>query len=225
MAVGTQRLAVDPRVRYRVDDFIARAAEHLGHDSSARDFDQYDVVEADAVKAVLERDHALDFMRLDHCGQYVAHNQRFFACCDVPARQVVGACKDAAQVVGRMAPFGGEPGIVEIEPANHAADIECCHYRVELERGAGYLGAVRHHRAGNDRAHQLGAGGVGQRLEAAAQRIHQAQSRRVEGFCAFNVVFERVIGDIDDDFIGLGTDTRNRTGHRCSMRIEKCSVG
>ena len=59
-------LAVDPRERQRVDDLVARQAEHVRDDRGRRDLDQHDVVEADAVEAVLERDHALDFMGLDH---------------------------------------------------------------------------------------------------------------------------------------------------------------
>mgnify|MGYP003693720565 CR=1 FL=1 len=36
-------------------------------------FTSTDVVEADAVEAVLEREHALDLVRLDHRGQHIAH--------------------------------------------------------------------------------------------------------------------------------------------------------
>src|SRR6185369_4677481 len=100
----------------------------------------------DAVETVLERDHTLNFVRLDHAGQHFTHREGFFARRDVDARQVVGARKYTAQIVGWMTPFGGEPGVVEVEPADHAADIECCHNRVELERSVGYFGAVRHHR-------------------------------------------------------------------------------
>jgi hypothetical protein len=32
-----------------------------------------------------------------------------------------------------MAPFGGEPGVVKIEPADHAADVECRGDRIELK--------------------------------------------------------------------------------------------
>ena len=44
-----------------------------------------------------------------------------------------------------MAPFGGEPGVVEIEPADHRADVERRLHRVELELRARHLGAVRRH--------------------------------------------------------------------------------
>ena len=107
VAVGAQRLAVDPGVGHRIDHFFARAAQHGRHHCSAGDLDQHDVVEADAVEAVFERDHALDFMRLDHAGKHFAHGQWCFARGNARARQEIGCGEDAAEVVGRMAPFGG----------------------------------------------------------------------------------------------------------------------
>ena len=52
---------------------------------------------------------------------------------DGVARQPVGRRQDAAEVVRRMAPFGGEPRVVEVEPADHRADVERGLDRVELE--------------------------------------------------------------------------------------------
>ena len=52
------------------------------------------------------------------------HGQRRAAGGDGVARQPVGRHQDAAEIVGRMPPFRGEPRVVEIEPADHRADVE-----------------------------------------------------------------------------------------------------
>jgi len=73
-----------------------------------------------------------------------------------------------------MAPLGCQPGVVEVEPANHGADIECGLYRVELVVGAGDARAVRDYGSGDDGAEQLGACREFERFEAAAERVDQA---------------------------------------------------
>src|SRR3546814_11785375 len=58
-----------------------------------------------------------------------------------------------------MAPFSRPPGLVEIEPAHLAADVERGLARVEFERGAGHAGAAADLAAGDQRAdapHTLG---------------------------------------------------------------------
>ena len=133
-------------------------------------------------------------------GQHVAHRQqRLRDRGHGVAREPVGRGEDAAQVVGRMAPFGGEPGVVEIEPADHRADVEGGLDRVELELGARHLGAVRHDRARHDRAEQLGAGGILERLEAAAERVDQAVAG---GF----------VGELAGDLVLRGRSRRCRPG-------------
>jgi hypothetical protein len=79
VAIRAQRAAVDPRVRERVDDLLHRAAQHLRGDRGGRDAYEQHVIEPDAVEGVLEREHALDLVRLDHGRQHVAHRQRPFA--------------------------------------------------------------------------------------------------------------------------------------------------
>jgi hypothetical protein len=54
-------------------------------------------------------------------------------------REPVGGGEDAAQVVRRVAPFGGQPGVVEVEPADHGADVEGRLHRIELVRVPGTL--------------------------------------------------------------------------------------
>ena len=213
MTVSAQRLAVDPGIGHGVDDFIAGQAHQARYHRGGSHLDQQHVIEADAIEAVLQRDHALNFMRFDHAGEDIAHGQRFFAGSNGLARQVVGHGQDAAEVVGGVTPFRGQPGVIEVEPANHAADVECGHHRVKLEGGAGHLGAVGHRRAGHYRSHQLGAGGVGQGLETAAQRVHQAQPGGVVSRGAGDFGFGGVIGDVGDHGIGFGADVGNVCGH------------
>ena len=152
VTIGAQRAAVDPRVRQRVHDLLERAAEHRRGHRGRRHAHQQHVIETDAVEAVLERQHALDFVRLDHGGEDVAHRQRLLAQQNRAARQIVREREDGAEVVGRMAPFRRQPGVVEVEPAHHGADAERAHDRIQLVAGArharpaGHRGA-RHHRA------------------------------------------------------------------------------
>ena len=75
MSIRAQRLPIDPRQRYGVNDFVARQAEHLRNDRGRGDLNQNHVIEADFVKGVLERDAPLDLVRLDHRGQHVVDGQ------------------------------------------------------------------------------------------------------------------------------------------------------
>ncbi len=136
------------------------------------------MVEANLIERVLECEAALDLVRLDHRRQHRAHSQRRVASGYSRAGEPVGDREDAAQVVRRVAPFGGQPGVVEVEPANHCADVEGSLNRVKLKRRAGNLRTVGHHGSGHDRAEQLGAGGILERLETAAEGIDQAVARR-----------------------------------------------
>ena len=217
MTVGAQRLAVDPRIRHGVDDFVIRAAEHMGDHGGGGDFHQHHMIETDTVKTVLQRDHTLNLVRFNHAGEHIAHGQRLLACRNGVARQPVGGGEDAAKAVRRMAPLGGEPGVVKVEPANHAADVECGADRIKLKRSAGHFRAIGHDGAGNNRPHQLGAGGVRQRLKPAAQRVHQTQARGVVGLGAFDRIFRRVGGDVGEDFIGFGAGVRDCGGHLNSL--------
>ena len=181
MAIGAQRAAVDPGVRNRVDDLLACAAEHRGDDGRGGDANQDHVIEPDAVEAVLERQDALDLVRLDHRGEHVAHCERRLALHHALARQVVGHGEDGAEIVRRVAPLRRQPGVVEIQPAHHRADVERRLHGVELIRRAGHARAAGHHRARHNGPEQLGAGRILERLEAAGERIHQAIARGLIG--------------------------------------------
>ena len=171
------------------------------------------MVQADFVEGVFERQTALDLMGLDHGGQDVEHPQGRLAVGDCRPRQPVGHRQDAAEVVRRMPPLGRQPGVVEVEPADHRADVERRLHGIQLVRSAGNLGAVGDDRSGNDRSEQLGAGRVLQCLQPAAKRVNQAVACRIVREFAADAVREDVVGNVGQHLIGLGTDIANECGH------------
>ena len=58
---------------------------------------------------------------------------------DGAAGEPVGDGEDAAEIVGGVAPLGGEPGVVEVEPADHGADVERGLHGIELVTVPGTL--------------------------------------------------------------------------------------
>ncbi|CAG9196978.1 hypothetical protein BCAR13_120040 [Paraburkholderia caribensis] len=214
VAVSAQRVSIDKRLRHCVDQLIARQSEQLANHGCGSKLHEQHMIEADLVERVFERDAALNFVRLDHGDQDVFHRERLFAVGDGGAREPVGRRENAAEVIGRMAPFGREPGVVEVEPADHGADVERGLHRVQLERRARHPGAVRDDRAGHDRSHQLGAGRVGQGFESAAERVDQAIARRLQRKIALELVIQHIVDDIDQYCIRIGPDVGDRCGHR-----------
>src|SRR5579871_991919 len=131
--ISAQRAAVDPRIGDRVDDLLSRATQHRCYDCSGGHTHEDDVIQSDTIEAVLEREHTLDLVRFDHAGQYIAYLWRCLALHDGLAREIVRNREYAAQTVGRMSPLRCEPGVVEIEPADHCADVEGRLDGVQLE--------------------------------------------------------------------------------------------
>ncbi len=76
------------------------------------------MVETDAVERVLEGEAALDLVSLDGGGQHVLDGEGLLAVGDVGAADPVGDREDGANVVRGVAPLGGEPGVVEVEPSD-----------------------------------------------------------------------------------------------------------
>ena len=76
-----------------------------------------------------------------------------------------------------MAPLGREPGVVEVEPADHRADVERRRDGLELVARARHARAARKLRAGHDGTEQLRARGEAERENAAAERVHEAVAR------------------------------------------------
>ncbi|MNS52769.1 hypothetical protein D3C72_854950 [compost metagenome] len=205
MPVGAQRLPIHPGQRHRIEHALAVQPEHLRDDGGGGHLDQQHVVQADPVEGVLQRQHALDLVRLDHRQQHVVHGRWWASQRSRIAAEPVGYGEDAPQVVRGVAPFGGQPGVVEIQPADHRADVERGLHGVKLERRAGHLGAVWHHGAGHDRPQQLLARRVFQRFQAAAQRVDQAVACGLVRQAALDLVVENVVRDIGQHLVGIGT--------------------
>ena len=127
------------------------------------------MIEAYLVEGVFEGEAALDFVGLDHGGEDVADGQRMAI-----AGEAVGDGQDGAKVVGGVAPLGGEPGVVVVEPADDGADVEGGLNGVEFVAGAGDACAVVHGEAGDEGAEELGAGREVECLEAAAEGVEEA---------------------------------------------------
>ncbi len=104
-----------------------------------------------------------------------------------------------------MAPLRGQPGVVEVQPTVHRADVECGHDGLELVGRARHTCPASERRARDDRAEQLRARRVIERLKAAGQRVHQAVMRGFEGKIRIDFGIADVVGDIDEFFVPVGT--------------------
>ncbi|MNC17041.1 hypothetical protein D3C75_649060 [compost metagenome] len=196
MPVGAQRLPIHPGQRHRIEHALAVQPEHLRDDGGGGHLDQQHVVQADPVEGVLQRQHALDLVRLDHRQQHVVHGRWWASQRSRIAAEPVGYGEDAPQVVRGVAPFGGQPGVIEIQPAHHRTDVEGRLHRIEYEVGAGDTRAIGHADARHQRTQQLAAGGEGQRLQPAAQRIEQAVMRSLERQRRIDAGVTHVVDDV-----------------------------
>ncbi len=102
MTVGAERLSVDPCLRYGVDGLIAVEAEHLGDDSRGRDFDEHDVIQANSVERVEERETSLDFVGHDHSLKEILHGESLSL-----TREMISNSQDGSKVIGRVPPWAG----------------------------------------------------------------------------------------------------------------------
>jgi hypothetical protein len=125
----------------------------------------------------------------------------------------VGGGEDRTEVVRRVAPFGGEPGVVEVEPPDDRPDVERALHGIEFVTRARHAGAVLDGGAGDDRAEELGAGRVGERHDAAGERVGETPARGVEGLVARGLGAEGVVGEFDEQWIGRGTDVGDVGAH------------
>ncbi len=197
VTVRAQGAAIHPGVRDGIDDLIARPTEHRRDHRGGRYAYEKHMIEADAVETVLQSKHALNLMGLDHLGQYVANFDRLAA-----TRQIIRHGQDTAQIIRRVTPFSRQPGVVEIQPANHAADIERRVDGIEFVRGPGHARAAGEGRAGNHGPHELGAGRIFQRLKTTGKRVHQTIARRLVSQRTGDLEAERVIRDCRQQMIG-----------------------
>ncbi|MNN13580.1 hypothetical protein D3C81_1266170 [compost metagenome] len=93
-----------------------------------------------------------------------------------------------------MSPFGGQPGVVVVQPAHRAANVPGGLDRVEAIGGTGDASTIRDQRAFHLGAKELGALREAQGEKAATEGVHQAVARGVQGLEGFDPVAEGVIG-------------------------------
>jgi hypothetical protein len=222
VAIGAQRLAINQRLRDGVDDLLASTAHQPGTYCRRRHFDQHHVVKPDAIEAVLQRQYALDLVGLDHRFEHLVHLQGRLPAGKAGPRQPVGSGKNAAEVVGGMAPLGRQPGVVEIKPANQGADVEGGLHRVELKLGAGNSRPMGYDGAGDNRPQQFAAGRIGERFESTAEGVDQTIARRLEGFPRLDLEVQDVVGNVDQDLVGIRAGGGNSRTHKASLRARRC---
>ena len=97
-----------------------------------------------------------------------------------------------------MPPLRRQPGIVEIEPADHRADVKCRLDGVELELSSGDAHAVGDDGAGDNWPQQFFTGWVFESFKTAAERVEQAVMCGVVGYSGADFVVHHVIDDIND---------------------------
>jgi hypothetical protein len=209
--------------RWAASNLFAATAEHASHHSGRGHADQQHVVEADFVEAVLERQHTLDLVGLDHGRQYVAHRQRRLARGDVAPRDIVRDREDGAQVVRGMAPLGGQPGVVEVQVADQHAEVEGRLRRLEFVCRAGHAGAARHVGAGDHRPQQAGAARKLHREHCAGETVNQAVTRGRIRLGAVDFIAADIVCDVDKHLVESGPFSRANAylGHEnlcCGMR-------
>ena len=204
-AIDVERVAVDEGVRQRIGDFFDVAAHQVCDDGGGGDLDKDGRIERGgrAVEMVALREHALDFIGLDHGRHDVAHQQRFAAGGKSLARQMIGDGENAAEIVRRMA--AGPPGVAEIEPAHETGRVEGSLDRIKRISGARHFCAVRNHGARHDGAEQFRAFGCAKRFERATERVDQAITRVRVGFGIADLAAAGVLGEGDEFFVGRGT--------------------
>jgi hypothetical protein len=104
-----------------------------------------------------------------------------------------------------MAPLGCQPGVVEIEPANHGADVESRLHRVKLITRARHACAVGNHRSRHDGPEELGARRIFECLQSAAEGVDQAMLSGAVSKLAVDLVIEDIAGDVREDLVRRGT--------------------
>ncbi len=116
-----------PTPAIRVEDLIsASAPTHFSDHRGRGHFHQQHMVKPDTVEGVFQRDAALNFMGFDHPRSIPVFTMVSGALPAATARCVTASqpSPEYRRVVGRMAPLGGKPGIVKIEPADHRANVK-----------------------------------------------------------------------------------------------------
>jgi len=169
------------------------------------------MIKATTVKAIFQRKHSLNFVGLDHRQQEVTNRKRLFTFSDPLARKVIGHRKEAAEVIGRMPPFRGKPGVVIVEPAHHCTDVESGLNGVQFVRGARNPRATLHCGPGNDRTEHFDAGRVIERQQPAAKRIHETQASGIRCVVAGNSIqIQNIVRNLLQDRVRFRTPGAGR---------------
>ncbi len=184
-----------------------------GHHGRGGDLHQHHVVEPHPVEAVLQRDAALDLVRLDHAREHVAHGERRLARGRGVAREPVG---------GQRMP----PRLSEGWPHSAASQVSLKSSQRIIApmlnaacTGSSWNGVPGTFAPcgtivpGTIGPSSLVQAGILQRLEAAAQRVHQAVARGLVGLPRGDLVFAGVVDDVDQDAVGIGADVADVGGH------------
>jgi hypothetical protein len=161
--------------------FDTAFAEHGGRDSRGCDANEQYVIQSGAVETVLKSQDTLDFVSLNHRGEYIAYRQFRPGAPGIRPVQIVGDGEYRAQIIRWVTPLGREPGVIEVEPANHRADVKGGLYRIEFERRPRDARPVGECCAGYQRPHELSAGRVDERLKTAGERVEQTVACRLIG--------------------------------------------
>lgn len=184
MSVGAETLTVNPRLCDGIRRLLLVEVEKLRNDGSGSDLDQNDVIQTDLVEGVLQGQNTLDLVGLDHglqdildCRNLASSNVTTSA---VSAGDPVSNSKDTTQVVGGMAPLGGKPAVIVVEPADHGTNVESTVHRVQLVRGTRHASAVRNNSAIDNGAKELGALLELQGLQTTAEGVKENQTSSVE---------------------------------------------
>lgn len=184
VTVGAQALAVHPGLCDGVGGLLLVEAEHLRDHGGGSDLDQHDVVQTDLVVRVLQGQHTLDLVGLDHALQHVLDLQDL-AVAQVAARTVgtgdpVRDGENTTQVVGGVTPFGGQPAVVVVEPADHGTDVEGTVDGVQLVGSTRHTGTIGDDGALDNGAQQLGALLELEGLQTTSEGVEEDETGRVK---------------------------------------------
>ena len=163
------------------------------------------MVETDTVKRVLEGEASLDLVSLDGSSENVLDSQRLLSVSDVGTADPVGNGEDGANVVGRVTPLGGEPGVVEVEPSDQSTVVECGTDGIKLVIGTNDTGTVGDNSAGDNGTADVSSGREAESLHGASQRVEQAETSSFVSDLGVDLVVVDVVGNVLEDLIGRRT--------------------
>src|SRR5438094_681711 len=125
MSISSQGPTIQPGVRNSIRDLLFAAAKEFSGKSSGGYAHQQHMIEAHSIETVFQGENPLNFVRLDHGCEQVANTERSVAFGRVFTADKIGDREQGAKIVGGVTPLGGQPRIVEVEPTDQSAYIEC----------------------------------------------------------------------------------------------------